>query len=117
MPFTGHLKLTIIEATSLQPTELSLRNSIIKNPNIDPYVDILIDDSLEIGKTTVKLRTSDPSWNEVFTSSLLSAKNLQLTIFDQSAFPDDNFVANCSLLFDNFKLEQRSNVFDLWVRF
>lgn len=117
MPFTGHLKLTILEATGLQLTELSLRNSIIKNPSIDPYVDISVDDSLEIGKTSVNTRTSDPCWNEVFTSSLLDATSLQLTIFDQSAFPDDNFVANCSMLFDNFKLEQRNNVFDLWVRF
>lgn len=115
MPFTGHLKLTIVEAAGLQPTELSLRNSIIKNPNIDPYVDISVDDSRTIGKTSVKMRTSDPKWNEVFTCNLIEANSLQLTVFDKSVFPEDDFVANSSVLLDDL-LRSRSNAFDFWVR-
>lgn len=33
---------------------------------------------------------------------LIEARNLQLTVFHKSAFPDDDFVANCSLPFDDF---------------
>lgn len=106
--------MTIVEATGLQPTELSLRNSIIKNPNIDPYVDISVDDSQEVGRTTVKMRTSDPKWNEVFTCNLIDANNLQLTVFDKSVFPEDDFVANFSMLFDDLP-QPRNDAFDFWV--
>src|SRR5699024_12520223 len=112
MPFTGKLRLTIVEALGLKPTELLIRNSIIKNTSIDPYVYITVDDSLAVDKTTAKERTFNPIWNEVFSICLLDAKSLQLTVFNDSLITDDDFLANCSISFDEFKLQAGNNEFD-----
>lgn len=117
MPFTGNLKLKIVEASDLKPTQLSVRHSISKNQTlIDPFVSITIDDAT-INKTTAKSRTFKPVWNEVFDISLIEAKNLQLTVFHKSAFSNDEFVANCSLLFDDFYSQNHHGNIesDTWV--
>lgn len=119
MPFSGSIKLKIIEASDLRPTQVSVRHSISKSQGmmIDPFVNIAVDDSI-MGKTTVKTRTFKPVWNESFDiDSLLYAKSLQLNVFHKSAFPNDEFVANCSISFDELLQNDCPNSeADLWVR-
>lgn len=117
MPFTGNLKLKIVEASDLKPTQVSVRHSISKSQGmlIDPFVSIAVDEST-INKTTPKSRTFKPVWNEAFDISLLDAKSLQLTVFHKSAFPNDEFVANCSIPFEDLLLNDDGNSeADLWV--
>ncbi|KAH9400648.1 Calcium-independent protein kinase C [Tyrophagus putrescentiae] len=118
MPFNGSLRLKIVEASDLRPTQVSVRHSISKSQGmmIDPFVNIAVDDSI-MGKTTVKVRTFKPVWNESFDiDSLLYAKNLQLNVFHKSPFPNDEFVANCSISFDELLQNDGNNSeADLWV--
>lgn len=102
MPFTGTMKLQIIEASNLKPTQVSFRHVLGRNPSmiIDPFVNVSIDDSI-LEKTTVKPRTFKPIWNETFNLELMDAKQLHLTVFHKSTFSGDEFVANCSLPFDD----------------
>jgi len=119
MPFTGTLRLKIVEASDLKPTQISMRHSISKSQGmlIDPFVNIAVDESTT-AKTTAKSRTFKPVWNEAFDISLLDAKNLQLTVFHKSAFPNDEFVANCSISFDELLQNDDANSeADLWVCF
>ena len=120
MPFTGSLSLKIVEAAELKPTQLSVRHSL-KNPQsmlIDPFVNIAVDDST-LEKTTAKSRTFKPVWNESFSMELIESKTLQLTVFHKSAFPTDDFVANCSLPFEDIFSEEYhqtgSMEAELWV--
>ena len=119
MPFTGHLKIKIVEASDLKPTQLSVRHSISKNQTlIDPFVNIAVDESTLV-KTTAKSRTFKPVWNEAFEFDLIDSKSLQLNIFNKSAFSNDEFVANCSFEFDEFFNQNESGgceAADLWVR-
>lgn len=126
MPFTGNLKLKIVEAFNLKPTQLSVRHSLVKNQSmlIDPFVSISVDDST-LERTSAKSRTFKPVWNEDFDMQLVDAKILQLTVFHKSAFPIDDFVANCSLQFDDIlndndsidsgSIESGNIESDLWV--
>ena len=125
MVFTGSIILKIIEASDLKPTQLSVRHLITKGQTsmIDPFVNIAIDDST-IDKTTSKSRTFKPIWNETFDLSVIDAKCLQLTVFNRAVLSNDEFVANCSLLFDEFAdkyhpNQPKPNVMeaDLWVSF
>ena len=118
MPFTGNLRLKIVEASDLKPTQLSVRHSISKSQGmlIDPFVNIAVDEST-VNKTTAKTRTFKPVWNEVFDISLVDAKSLQLTVFHKSAFPNDEFVANCSIPLEDFLYQHDTGntESDLWV--
>lgn len=120
MPFTGTMKIKVVEASDLKPTQLAMRHSIVKNPAmlIDPFVNIAVDEST-LERTAAKSRTFKPIWNETFSMQLIEARNLQLTVFHKSAFPDDDFVANCSLPFDDFFnetfRETGSCEWDQWV--
>lgn len=106
MPFTGMLKIIIIEASDLKPTQISFRHVLVKNPSsmvIDPFVAVAIDDNV-LEKTTSKPRTFKPVWNESFTLELLDSKKLELTVFHKTAFADE-FVANYSILIDDILAE------------
>ena len=120
MPLTGDLRLKIVEASDLKPTQLSVRHSISKSQGmlIDPFVNIAVDEST-VNRTAAKSRTFKPVWNEVFDIPLIDAKNLQLTVFHKSAFPNDEFVANCSIPLDDFFIQNDSGNIesDLWVSF
>lgn len=117
MPFTGNLKLRIVEASDLKPTQLSVRHSLKNQFLIDPFVNVTIDEST-IAKTSAKSRTFKPVWNEAFDLNLVDAKNIQLNVFNKSAFSNDEFVANCSFAFDDFFNQDdgdNSEPADLWV--
>lgn len=75
MPFSGIIKVKLVEAIDLKPTDLTSRHPVAlavgKSPSlIDPYVTINIDDEL-VCKSTTKQRTLKPVWNEVRLSGLV----------------------------------------------
>lgn len=119
--FTGTVKLKICEAVELKPTDLTTRhaNVVGSKPQlmlIDPYVSINVDDIL-ISRSSTKQRTFKPVWNEYFTAEVHGAQNLGFTVF-HAALPSDDFVANCSVSFDelvNSAKEQGSNENDIWI--
>lgn len=73
MPFSGVVKVKLVEAVDLRPTDITARHVVAltgssKTPStIDPYVTINIDDEL-VCKSTSKPRTLKPVWNEVSAS-------------------------------------------------
>lgn len=84
---------------------------------IDPYVSIVVDDNY-IDRSTTKQKTFHPIWNEIFTVNLDNAQNLLITVFHDAAIPPDDFVANCSLTFDELQQPELKNGVhesDVWV--
>lgn len=79
---------------------------------IDPYVKIDVDD-VSVRRTQTKPKTAKPIWNEEFCAEVHSGKNLGFTIFHDAAIPPDEFVANCTVAFEDIE-ERKSN--DFWVR-
>lgn len=67
---------------------------------IDPYVTIDVDET-HVAQTTTKQKTFSPVWNESFEHSVENAKTLTLTVFHDAAIPPDDFVANCSIPFED----------------
>lgn len=122
MPFSGRIKIKVIEARELKPTEFSQRhNAMVGRASqqmlIDPYVYIVIDDNY-IDRSTTKQKTFRPIWNECFSANVLNAQNLLLTVFHDAAIPPDDFVANCTVPFDDLIQSQNQNgVYesDFWV--
>ncbi len=121
MPFTGSLRLNVIEAQDLKPTEFSVRHNTVVGKGqqmlIDPYLNIAVDDIL-INRSSTKQRTFKPIWNEIFTANVKEGQNLLLTVFHDAAIRPDDFVANCSISFDDLLAEEcRNGVYesDIWV--
>jgi Ca2+-dependent lipid-binding protein len=56
--FTGVLKVCVVEATDLKPTDLAGAKTI------DPYCVLSIDDTT-FAQTTHKPKSFNPRWNEV----------------------------------------------------
>ena len=86
---------------------------------IDPYVNIAVDD-IPIDRSSTKQRTFKPLWNECFTCDVKDAQNLLLTVFHDAAIPPDDFVANCSIAFDELLTDfgpDGTTKSDFWVRF
>ena len=117
--FTGTLKVKLVEAVDLRPTDFQRRHNVglagkLVESTIDPYVFIDIDE-VHVHRTTTKQKTFCPTWNESFQSEVQSGTNLGLTVFHDAAIPPDDFVANCSISFDeliNITKDQNS---DIWV--
>ena len=114
--FNGSIKLTIIEAEDLRPTDFATRHQVgligrTVPTVVDPYVSIDIDD-VTIARTTTKPKTSKPTWNEDFTEEVHSGQNIGLTVFHDAAIPPDEFVANCTIAFED--IVDRSSS-DIWV--
>src|SRR5690349_10388118 len=78
--FTGTLKLRIVEAADLRPTDFAMRLVGCRKTTIDPYF------SVEIQNGTA----------------------LTLAIFDDRAIPPDEFVADCSLSFEEYALQSQT---------
>ncbi|XP_077121681.1 protein kinase C eta type isoform X1 [Ranitomeya variabilis] len=100
MRFNGNLKLKIGEAVGLQPTRWSLRHSVFKKGSafLDPYITINVDECT-IGKTTVKHRTNKPTYNEEFCVTISEGSKMELAVFHDTHIGYDDFVANCTLSF------------------
>lgn len=122
MPFSGNLRVRIVEALDLKPTDFAVRHPGLGKGQqmlIDPYVNISVDDNY-IDRSSTKQRTFKPVWNENFSANVIEAQNLSLTVFHDAAIPPDEFVANCILSFDELlSAESRNGVYesDFWVSF
>ncbi|XP_067012348.1 protein kinase C isoform X2 [Anabrus simplex] len=115
--FTGTVKVKICEACGLRPTEFSKRhNMTFGKPDdqpIDPYVSIDVDEN-HLDRSSTKPKTFDPVWNECFVHEVQSAVNLGLTVFHDAAIPPDDFVANCSIPFEDLVHRDQDSA-DFWV--
>ena len=111
--FSGRLKITVIEAKGLQLTNVMAignRNSII---NLNPYVTIDVD-KLSIDRTSTKLKTVVPTWNETYSTEFLrNAKEVGFTIFHDATIPPSSFIANCAVQIT--KLNENGEA--IWVSF
>ncbi|XP_053201503.1 calcium-independent protein kinase C-like [Panonychus citri] len=113
--FTGTLKLTIIEAIELKPTEYSTRHGNVVSKSLDPYVSIDVDD-IHIDRTSTKQKNFHPIWNENFCTEVHNAQSLLLTVFHDAAIPPDDFVANCSIIIDDILNDGRNkDTNDFWI--
>lgn len=109
------MKLKIYEAVDLKPTDFATRHSMLNNPDmkiLDPYISVDVDE-IHVARTTTKTKTFKPVWNEEFTSEIHNGQGLGLTVFHDAAIPPDEFVANCSLAFEDI-LSGKPGA-DIWV--
>lgn len=65
-------------------------------------------------RSTTKAKTFDPSWNEIFIHEVNNAKNIGLTVFHDAAIPPDDFVANCTIPFEDLAHRDKESQ-DFWV--
>lgn len=65
-------------------------------------------------RSTTKPKTFDPTWNEYFIHEVTNAKNIGLTVFHDCAIPPDDFVANCTIPFDDLAHRDKEQQ-DFWV--
>ncbi|PAV61198.1 hypothetical protein WR25_06836 isoform B [Diploscapter pachys] len=112
MLFSGTVRVRVVEARALRPTEWSRRFSQNETAALDCYVNVDINE-MAIGKTTVRPKTVEPKWNEEFTASDVDAgRVVGFTIFHSCVMPPDDFVANTKVAFEELKIGQ---INDIWV--
>lgn len=112
--FNGTLKVKICEASDLRATDFATRHAVGPAKTvqlIDPYISIDVDD-LNFAKTTSKVKTCQPVWNEEFTTDVHNGQTLGMTVFHDAAIPPDEFIADCLVPFDALQ-----GASDIWVRF
>lgn len=115
--FNGSMKLTVVEAEDLRPTDFATRHQVgiiakTQQTMIDPFCAIDVDE-IPVARTLTKPKTFKPVWNEDFSTEVHSGQNIGLTIFHDAAIPPDEFVANCNIAFEDIADKQLS---DIWVR-
>lgn len=115
--FTGTVRVKICEACGLRPTARHRRHNMafgkLDDQPIDPYVSIDVDEN-HLDRSSTKPKTFDPVWNEYFVHEVQGAVNLGLTVFHDAAIPPDDFVANCSIPFEDLLQRDRESA-DFWV--
>uniref|UniRef100_A0A1B6CGL1 Protein kinase C n=1 Tax=Clastoptera arizonana TaxID=38151 RepID=A0A1B6CGL1_9HEMI len=115
--FSGTIRVKICEACGLRPTDFQKRhNMTFGKPDdqpIDPYVSIDVDEN-HMDRSSTKPKTFDPVWNENFSHEVQNAVNLGFTVFHDAAIPPDDFVANCSIPFEEL-LQKDKESLDFWV--
>ncbi|XP_031621437.1 protein kinase C isoform X1 [Contarinia nasturtii] len=115
--FTGTVRMKICEACGLRPTDFQRRHNMTfgkaEEQPIDPYVSIDVDEN-HLDRSTTKGKTFDPCWNETFTHEVNNAKNIGLTVFHDAAIPPDDFVANCTIAFEDLAHRDKEQQ-DFWV--
>lgn len=114
--FNGTVKIKIIEAENLKPTEWSTRISKLvsvqkqqQQTTLDPYVSIDIDE-YHVNNSTTKTKTCSPKWDEDFSSEVHNGESIGFTVFHKT-IPVDDFVSNCRLNFEDLDKE----INDCWV--
>ncbi|KAL5009255.1 hypothetical protein ScPMuIL_014836 [Solemya velum] len=112
--FNGSMKVKICEAVDLRPTDFSTRHQMTvgnKNlpPSIDPYISLDVDE-MHFARTSTKIKSTKPIWNEDFDTQVHNGQVIGMTVFHDAAIPPDEFVANCTLPFDDLKRHS-----DIWV--
>ena len=113
--FNGSMKIKVCEAQNLRPTDCATRLQMGGNKNlqlIDPYIAVDIDD-IHVARTTTKPKTFKPVWNEEFTSEIHNGQAIGLTVFHDVALAPDQFVANCTVVFEELGTKESQ---DIWVR-
>lgn len=118
--FSGTVRVKICEACGLRPTDFQKRHNVMtfgkpddRDQPIDPYVSIDVDEN-HLDRSSTKPKTFDPVWNEYFTHDVQNAANLGLTVFHDAAIPPDDFVANCTIPFEDL-LQRDKDSCDFWV--
>uniref|UniRef100_A0A0A9WHM6 Protein kinase C n=1 Tax=Lygus hesperus TaxID=30085 RepID=A0A0A9WHM6_LYGHE len=115
--FSGTVRVKICEACGLRPTDFQKRHTMTfgkpEDQPIDPYVSIDVDEN-HLDRSSTKPKTFDPVWNESFVHDVQNADNLGLTVFHDAAIPPDDFVANCSIPFQDL-LQRDKDATDFWV--
>jgi len=77
----------------------------------DPYVAVDVDEK-QIARTQTRPKTLSPVWNEEMSTKVHCGENINFTIFHDAAIPPDEFVANCTVPFEDIVGEKTS---DFWV--
>lgn len=67
-----------------------------------------------LDRSTTKPKTFDPVWNEIFMHEVHNARIIGLTVFHDAAIPPDDFVANCTIAFDDLT-HRGGEAPDFWV--
>uniref|UniRef100_A0A6I8PX57 Protein kinase C n=1 Tax=Xenopus tropicalis TaxID=8364 RepID=A0A6I8PX57_XENTR len=114
--FNGLLKIRICEATNLKPTAWSLRHAVGPRPQtflLDPYIAVNVDDS-RIGQTSTKQKSNNPTWHDDFSTDVSNGKKIELAVFHDSPIGYDDFVANCTIQFEDL-LQNGSRHFEDWI--
>lgn len=118
MKFNGYLKLRIGEAVDLKPTTTALRHAVMfnkANQTMDPYIIVKVDE-YKIGQTHTKQKTNMPTYNEEFSVNVNNGKQLELAVFHDAPIGYDDFVANCTMQFDDLmKSTNTEESFEGWV--
>lgn len=115
--FNGQLKIKIREALDLKPTAWSLRHAVGPKTQtflLDTYIALNVDDS-RVGQTCTKQKTNSPTWNDEFTTEVHDGRTIELSVFHDAPIGYDDFVANCSIQFEDI-LHNGSKHFEDWVR-
>uniref|UniRef100_A0A8C1SUP6 Protein kinase C n=1 Tax=Cyprinus carpio TaxID=7962 RepID=A0A8C1SUP6_CYPCA len=118
MKFNGYLKLRIGEAVDLKHTTTSMRHAVMfskVNQTLDPYIVVKVDE-YKIGQTHTKQKTNMPTYNEEFSVNVNNGKQVELAVFHDAPIGYDDFVANCTMQFDDLmKSTNREESFEGWV--
>lgn len=81
--FTGKIKIKVVEAENLQPTNYATRHSSFVGAvrtNLDPYIALDIDE-LHFAKTKPKSKTIKPDYNEEFETDVHNGQVIGLVTF------------------------------------
>ncbi|KAM7385224.1 hypothetical protein PAMP_001318 [Pampus punctatissimus] len=116
--FNGQLKIKIREALDLKPTAWSLRHAVGPKTQtflLDTYIALNVDDS-RVGQTCTKQKTNSPAWNDEFTTEVHDGRTIELSVFHDAPIGYDDFVANCSIQFEDI-LHNGSKHFEDWELF
>lgn len=106
MYFTGCLKIKVVEAENLKPTNYATRHSSIvgaSRSNLDPYIALDIDE-LHFAKTKPKTKTLQPEYGEEFETDVHNGqvsfinrlelnRNIDITSFIQCVFSVKSYMA------------------------
>lgn len=111
--FTGTMKVRVVEAADLLPTERSdeVTTSGTVKPAISPYVSVDLDEC-QIGRTATKSKTAALVWDEEFNTEVQAGRSIGFTLFDDSAISADVVLAHCRIPFEDL-LKHPAN--DIWV--
>uniref|UniRef100_A0A8B9LK84 Protein kinase C n=1 Tax=Astyanax mexicanus TaxID=7994 RepID=A0A8B9LK84_ASTMX len=114
--FNGVLKIKICEALDLKPTAWSLRHAVGPKPQgflLDTYIALNVDDS-RVGQTSTKQKTNSPAWQDEFVTEVRGGKKIELSVFHDAPIGYDDFVANCTIQFEEL-LQNGSKHFEDWI--
>ncbi|XP_066519529.1 protein kinase C epsilon type isoform X2 [Hoplias malabaricus] len=114
--FNGLLKIKVCEALDLKPTAWSLRHAVGARTQgflLDTYIALNVDD-WRVGQTSTKQKTNSPAWNDEFVTEVYDGKKIELSVFHDAPIGYDDFVANCTIQFEDL-LQNGSRHFEDWI--